>query len=125
MVFSAEMCCEDRTGGFLFSCSSAEPGEVRLSSNELDFVFSNIGGYYCRDRGAVWTGCDFEASVELSHSFAHSLDSNSQLEVYFFEGGEAWNTSAVVLDLNPDGVRALTDLYLRGLGSGVPMDVGQ
>src|SRR5580700_6338256 len=29
--------------------SSAEPGEVRLSCNESDFAFSNIGGYYCRD----------------------------------------------------------------------------
>src|SRR5579872_942008 len=124
MVFSAEMCREDRTAWFFVQLLFRWTRQKRLSSNESDFV-SNIGGYYCRDRGAVWTGCDFEASVQLSHSFAHSLDSNSQLEVYLFKRGEAWNTSAVVLDLNPDGVRALTDLYLRGLGSCVPMDVGQ
>jgi hypothetical protein len=44
------------------------------------------------------------------------LDTYSQFEVRFFKRGETRNTSAIILYLDPYGLRALTDPYPRDFG---------
>ena len=73
------------------------------------------------DSRAAWTGFDFKAAVQLAYPFAHSLHSHAQLDICLFKSGKAWNTCAMVLNLNSYGFRALTDPYLRGLGSRMSM----